>query len=393
MRSFESELDALENESLRRRLRPLTGLQDTKICSSTGELYNFSSNDYLGLAGSDVVQAMLIDAVKKYGGGSGASRLICGDLQPHRELESQLARFKGTEAAIAFSSGYAAAVGTVSALVSHDDVVILDKLCHASLIDGARLSGATLRVFPHNNMGKLERLLEWAIGNTGPEGRVLVVAESIYSMDGDWAELIDIVRLKEAAGALLLLDEAHAFGIFGKHGRGLADKLGLARKVDFQLGTLSKAIGLSGGYVCGNQAAMDVIANRARSFIYSTAPPPAVAAASTEVISRILPGPAGERRRTVLWENVRTLATALGIDASSPIFPVILGESEKAIATAAKLEKQGFLIPAIRFPTVPKGEARLRVTLTANHTKEQINRLAEFLNREISGSPSSTTSL
>ena len=388
MRRFESELDSLESSALRRNLRPLKGAQGPRVTSGTRDLLNFSSNDYLGLAASDVVKAMLTDAVEKYGAGSGASRLICGDLEPHRMLESQLAKFKGTESAIAFSSGYAAAVGTVSALVRKGDVVILDKLCHASLIDGARLSGATLRVFPHNHLEKLERLLAWGVETAGDDGRVLVIAESIYSMDGDWADLFGITRLVESAGALLLLDEAHAIGVVGKDGRGLADKLGLSRKVDFHLGTLSKAVGLSGGYVCGSRAGIDVILNRARSLIYSTAPPPAVAAAAHDVITRVFPGAMGERRRAQLWDNIRIFADAmasasapLADEPASAIIPVVLGENERALAAADALEAAGFLIPAIRYPTVPRGQARLRVTLCADHVEEDIVALAHAIAR------------
>ncbi|MDA0811227.1 MAG: 8-amino-7-oxononanoate synthase [Verrucomicrobia bacterium] len=383
MRSFESELDSLKASALHRSLRPLKGPQHCQILSGTRELRNFSSNDYLGLAASDVVRAMLADAVEKYGAGSGASRLVCGDLEPHRMLESQLAKLKGTDAAIAFSSGYAAAVGTVSALVRKGDVVILDKLCHASLIDGARLSGATVRVFPHNHLEKLERLLDSSVASAGPEGRVLVVAESVYSMDGDWADLFGIVRLTQAAGALLLLDEAHAFGVFGKNGRGLADKFGLARKVDFHLGTFSKAVGLSGGYVCGSKAGMDIILNRARSFIYSTAPPPAIAAAAHDVITRVFPGAMGERRRADLWNNVSIFTKAMAEagapllhEPTSAIIPVILGENDRALAAAAKLEEAGVLVPAIRYPTVPQGQARLRITLSAIHEEKDIVALA-----------------
>ncbi|MGK0185246.1 MAG: 8-amino-7-oxononanoate synthase [Verrucomicrobiales bacterium] len=388
MRSFDSELDDLQEATLLRKLRPLKGAQDATIVSSSRELHNFSSNDYLGLAGSDVVRAMLTDAVEKFGAGSGASRLVCGDLEPHRMLETQLAKLKGTEAAIAFSSGYAAAVGTVSALVRKGDVVILDKLCHASLIDGARLSGATVRVFPHNHLEKLERLLASSIAATGDEGRVLVVAESVYSMDGDWADLFGITRLVKAAGALLLIDEAHAFGIFGKDGRGLADKLGLTKKIDFHLGTFSKATGLSGGYVCGNRASIDVVLNRARSFIYSTAPPPAIAAAAHDVITRIFPGAMGERRRAQLWDNVgifyqamEAAGSPLAAEPSSAIIPVILGQNEHALAAAVRLEEDGFLVPAIRYPTVPNGQARLRVTLSANHQESDIVALANAIAR------------
>ena len=383
MRGFDSELDSLRDAALLRRLRPLKGAQHTRVACGTRELRNFSSNDYLGLAASDVVKAMLTKAVAKHGAGSGASRLVCGDLEPHRMLETQLAKLKGTEAAITFSSGYAAAVGTVSALVKKGDVVILDKLCHASLIDGARLSGATVRVFPHNHVEKLERLLASSVETVGANGRVLVVAESVYSMDGNWADLYNITRLVRSAGALLLLDEAHAFGVFGQDGRGLADKLALAKKVDFHLGTFSKAAGLSGGYVCGTQAGIDVILNRARSFIYSTAPPPAIAAAAHDVITRVFPGALGERLRGQLWNNVRIFTEAMAStgaplpdEPASAIIPIVLGENNRVLAAAASLENAGFLVPAIRYPTVPVGQARLRITLSAHHREEDIVALA-----------------
>ena len=238
------------------------------------QLVNFSSNDYLGLANDPRLREAAIDAIEEFGVGAGASRLISGTQSPHVRLETALARWKGTQAALCFSSGYAAAIGTIPALVGKHDVVLLDKLAHASLIDGARLSGAILRVFPHNHLGKLESHLEWA-QREHPDRRVLIVTESVFSMDGDRAPLRQLIDLKKRFGAMLLLDEAHAVGVIGPNGRGLAAEEGLAEEVDVQMGTLSKALGVSGGYICGSRGLIEWLVNRARSFIFSTAPPPA----------------------------------------------------------------------------------------------------------------------
>src|SRR5690606_36031075 len=203
---------------------------------------------------------------------SGASRLVCGTMAAHLRLEEKIAALKRTEAAITYSSGYAAATGSLPALCGKGDIILLDKLCHASLIDGARLSGATLRIFPHNDLDRLESHLRWSARRIDHDGRILVVTESVFSMDGDLAPLAGIVECKERHGALLLVDEAHALGVLGPRGRGLAAALGLEGRVDFQMGTFSKAVGLSGGYLCGDRAMIDLLVNRARSFIYSTAP-------------------------------------------------------------------------------------------------------------------------
>lgn len=387
MRSVSGELDELRRTALHRRLTPLETPQGAVVrVADDAELLNFSSNDYLGLADSPVVREALHEGIEKHGGGSGASRLVCGTLPPHAELENALAALKRTEAALTFSSGYTAALGAVTALTRPKDVVILDKLCHASLIDGARLSGATIRVFPHNHMEKLERLLRWARAECGPDGRVLVVTESVFSMDGDWADLWEIVRLKETYGALLLLDEAHAFGVFGARGGGLAEKLGLGARVDLQMGTLSKAAGLSGGYLCGSRELIDLILNRARSFIYTTAPPPALAAAATEVVTKIFPTAYGSGLRNRLWTNLKRFAENMKDrlpEPESAIIPVIIGDERLTLDVSARLREAGFLIPAIRYPTVARGTARLRLTLTAAHTAEQIDRLCDALREHL----------
>ena len=383
MRSWSDDLDALRAASLFRTLRTVRSPQGPVVVTAQGaELLNFSSNDYLGLASSPAVREFFQQAVAAHGAGSGASRLVCGTLTPHTDLEDALAAFKKTEAALTFTSGYAAALGALPALVGAGDTVILDKLSHACLIDGAKLSGATLRVFPHNRTDKLESLLRQTRAASSADARVLVVTESVFSMDGDWAELAEIVRLKQAYGALLLLDEAHAFGILGSGGRGLADKLGLAKHIDIHFGTLSKAAGLSGGYLCASRDLIDLLINRARSFIYSTAPPPAVAATAAEIVRRILPAARGDERRARLWENLTRLHAGLQGRIPAPdsaIVPLIIGGEQDAMDLSARLLAAGFLIPAIRYPTVARGSARLRLTLSAAHTGEQIDRLTDTL--------------
>lgn len=364
-----AELDALRDQGLWRSLRVVEPVEGALVRRDGRELVNFSSNDYLGLAGSDLIREALAGGVARFGSGAGASRLVCGTLTPHTRLEEVLAEFKGTEAALSFSSGFAVALGTIPALVGSGDTVILDKLSHACLVDAARLSGATIRVFPHNNLEKLARLLATA------QGRVLIVTESIFSMDGDSAPLREIVELKEKHGAWLLLDEAHAVGVLGPQGRGLAAELGLTERIELHMGTLSKAFGLSGGYLAASRTVIDLLINRARSFIYSTAPPPHLAHAACEVISSMA-GRAGDERR----DRLRAHTAALARPAAAGIIPFILGDEREAVEASERLLDAGLLVPAIRFPTVARGSARLRVTLSASHTIDQVRRLRTALN-------------
>ena len=384
-----SELAELRARSLLRSLREMDSPQQPTVELAGKKLINFSSNDYLGLATEPALREAAKAAIDQYGVGAGASRLVCGTLSPHVRLEEKLAEFKRTEAALTFSSGYATALGTLGALCQKDDVIILDKLAHASLIDGARLSGAHVRVFPHNHMGKLESHLAWARDNF-PEARVVVVTEAVFSMDGDWALLAEIVELKRRFGALLLLDEAHAVGVIGAHGRGLAEQLGLAGAVDIHMGTLSKALGVSGGYVCGGRRLIELLVNRARSFIYSTAPSPAVAAAGCAAVEWMLSA-AGEKRRQQLRQNLAQFASEMPPlfsgerKVQSAIVPVIVGKAEAALEAAQLLADKGFLVPAIRFPTVARDAARLRVTLSARHTPRQISGLCAVLRNIAAG--------
>jgi 8-amino-7-oxononanoate synthase len=382
---FEEQLQALRARSLHRKMREIGSAQGAEVQIVGRQLINFSSNDYLGLAADPILRKAAIAAIEEFGVGAGASRLISGTQSPHLALESALARWKRLPAAICFSSGYAAAVGTLPALASKHDVIILDKLCHASLIDGARLSGATLRVFPHNHLGKLESHLEWA-RREYPEARVVIVTESVFSMDGDRAPLRELVDLKNRFNAFLLLDEAHAIGVLGAHGRGLAAELGLENQVDAQLGTLSKSLGVSGGYVCGSRDLIDWLVNRARSFIFTTAPPAALAAAATAAIHFLI-SEEGETRRKTLWRRIVQLRKLLpaGKDEfgkpSAAIIPWIVGDEQRAVNLARALRQEGFFVPAIRYPTVAEGAARLRITVSASHTAMQIASLGDAVQR------------
>src|SRR5438876_3444497 len=384
---FEEQLEALRARSLERKLREISSAQGPEVQIAGRRLINFSSNDYLGLASDLRLREAAIGTIKEFGVGAGASRLVSGTQSPHLRLETALAKWKETEAALSFSSGYAAAVGTVPALVSKDDVILLDKLCHASLIDGAKLSGAILRVFPHNHLGNLENHLEWAQRQHAGK-RVLILTESVFSMDGDRAPLRELIKLKKHFGALLFLDEAHAIGVIGPNGCGLAAAENLSGDVDVQMGTLSKALGASGGYICGSRDLIEWLINRARSFIYSTAPPAGIAAAALAAVN-FLASPEGEERRILLWKKIRLMQEFLlrnGLnkkadDASSAIFPWIVGDEQAAIDLTSALQSEGFLVPAIRYPTVAKGAARLRVTVTASHEENQIRSLCQAIKR------------
>jgi len=360
------DLDRLRADDLYRQVRTVASAQGPRIVLEGREFLNFASNDYLGLANDPTLKCAATAAIRRYGVGAGASRLLSGNLAPYEELERKLAEFKGKEAALVFGSGYAANVGTISALVGTGDVVILDKLDHASIIDGARQSGATLRVYPHRDMRKLESLLQHAVG------RVLVVTETVFSMDGDCAPLSEIVALKEKYGAWLMVDEAHATGVFGKHRRGLAETDGVEGKVDITLGTLSKALGCAGGFVAGSQTLIDYLRNRARSLIYSTALPPAIVAAASAAVGWLM-SPEARQRQKRLWANVRQLG------ATSPIHPILVGEERMAVELSGKLYQAGLFVPAIRYPTVPRGKARLRVSITATHSRADMERLRHEL--------------
>jgi 8-amino-7-oxononanoate synthase len=407
MKTFDEDLAArlidLREQGLFRELRRVDSPQSTRIQIKGQTLLNFSSNDYLGLANEPAVKAAAAEAVGKYGAGSGASRLICGNLAPHAELDEALAAFKGTPAALSFSSGYAAAVGTICALLDSNDVILVDKLVHACIVDAARLSRAKLRVFGHNDLNDVERMLRWAdkrraaAEEEGETSRILIVTESIFSMDGDQAPLRELFELKEKYGAWLMIDEAHATGIFGARRRGLAEELGIAQKVEIQMGTLGKALGSSGGYICGSRALIDCLINRARSFVFSTAPVPAASAAALAAV-RFVQSDAGEARCKQLWDNVATVSAHRAARKGTPmadrrsktaaIIPITIGDEAKAMEIARRLQEQAIYIPAIRFPTVARGEARLRLTLSAAHTAADITQMLAALDSVLNPQPS-----
>lgn len=370
------QLDVLGEKKLLRSLTtlPATG---TIVTVDGRKLSNFASNDYLGLAHHPAIAAAFIEGIGKYGAGATASRLVTGSTAPHHLLEETLAAAKRSEAALTFTSGYNTALCAIPVIVGKGDFVLLDRLAHASLIDAARMSGATLRVFPHNDTAKLGAILS-KLRAKQSSARILVVTESVFSMDGDLCPLADILGLCETHGALLLLDEAHATGILGPQGMGLAEQLGLQGKIPFQMGTLSKAVGLSGGYLAASRDWIDLIANRARPFIYTTAPPPALAHAALTALG-IIRSDEGTYLRETLFRNIAILRE----NHPSAIIPHILGDNETTLAASAALREKGFLAPAIRFPTVPQRTARLRITVSAAHPLESVEALARELHLHI----------
>jgi 8-amino-7-oxononanoate synthase len=388
MNAFEKHLDErlaeIQESDLYRKVRRIDSAQSPQVEINGKTVLNFSSNDYLGLANHPALKDAAIGAVEKYGAGAGASRLICGSLWPQHELEDVLANFKETEAALTFATGYAAAMGAICSLVGKEDIIVIDKLVHACIVDAAKLSGAKLRVFAHNDLNDLERILKWAelnSGNAHHASRTLIVTESIFSMDGDHAPLHEIVAMKEKYGAWLMVDEAHATGLYGRNRRGLAEEVGVGEQIEVQMGTLGKALGAAGGYICGSSKLIEFLINRARTFIFSTAPVPAAVAAATAGI-QLVRSPEGESRRNTLWQNVSELKSTLKLQASAGpavIIPLVIGNEAKAVEVAAALLEKSIFVPAVRYPSVARGKARLRLTVSAGHTAGQIEQLAAAL--------------
>ncbi|MBV9463019.1 MAG: 8-amino-7-oxononanoate synthase [Verrucomicrobiae bacterium] len=372
---LQSRLEELSAQQLRRKLTEVGSPQGPEIEIEGRKYSNFSSNDYLGLAAHPRVREGARRAIEEFGAGSGASRLICGDLAPARRLERKLAEHLEAQAALVFSSGYAAALGVIPALVGPEDTLILDKLCHASIIDAAKQSGAALRVYPHGNVEPLAEHLDWASARSG---QTLVVTESIFSMDGDRAPLRAIVELKERRPFWLMVDEAHAIGVLGQAGRGLANELGLAARIEIRLGTLGKALGSAGGFALGSGTLIEWLINRARSFIYSTGPTPSACGAAEAAIDVLRETPEPQRR---LWENIRALEEAADLKCESAIVPVVVGDEAATLEAAASLREAGYWVPAIRYPTVARGKARLRVSLSAAHSAQAVAALAGELKR------------
>ncbi|MDE3243352.1 MAG: 8-amino-7-oxononanoate synthase [Nitrospirota bacterium] len=375
---FEEHLAQLQTQHLLRRLRLTESAPGPVVTMEGRPIILMAANDYLGLATHPALKQAAVAAIERFGVGSGASRLISGTLPPHQDLETALARFKGTDDALVFGSGYLANIGLIPALVGTGDLILADRLCHASLIDGCRLSGATFRVFRHRDPAHLEQLLAKRTGRH----TTLIVTDGVFSMDGDLAPLPDLLDLAERYAARLLVDDAHGTGVMGATGRGTLEHFGVESRLPFHMGTLSKALGGSGAYVAGPKPMLQYLVNHARSFIYTTAPPPATAAASLAALDVIRNEP---ERRTRLWTNRQWwIDGLLGLgyriaDTASPIVPVLIGEAEQALHLAERLLQLGVFAPAIRPPTVPEGTSRIRTTVSSEHRPEHLTQaLAAF---------------
>jgi 8-amino-7-oxononanoate synthase len=359
----------IDDEAGERQTRGLT----RRVVARDPHLINFASNDYLGLANNPRVIEAASEAARRFGFGAGASPLVSGWTEAHEALAADLADFEGVEAVALFPTGYAANLGTIAALVDKGDAVYVDRLNHACLIEGARLSGATLRVYPHNSADRLASLMA---NDRHRFRRLLVVTDGVFSMDGDLAPLDQIASACEQFGAILMVDDAHGTGVFGATGRGACEHFGVGDRVPVRVGTLSKALGSLGGFVAGSRRLVDHLTNHAKTMIYSTATPPACAAAAREALRIARDEPWRREKVHRLGDAMRTRLRAAGwaVPESSlgPIVPVIVGDPSRAVERAAKLREQGFLVPAIRPPTVPEGTSRLRIGVTAAHDEAHV---------------------
>jgi glycine C-acetyltransferase len=365
------ELEALKEQGLFRRLRILSDEQKATTVVDGRQVVNLSSNNYLGLTTHPKLRERALDAIRRYGVGAGSVRPIAGTLEIHMELERRLAEFKKTEAVVVFQSGFAANAGSVAAILGKDDVVISDELNHASIIDGCRLSRASIRVFPHKNVDAARRILT----ELPTSQRKLLITDGVFSMDGDLGALPDLCALAEEFNCIMMVDDAHASGVFGKNGRGTIDHFGMHGRVDIQVGTLSKAFGALGGYVAGSRSLIEFLYHRARPFLFSTSHPPAVAATCLAAIDVLLDEP---HIIDQLWDNTRFFKSglrSLGFDtglSESPITPVIVGEARLAMALSDRLFEKGVFAQGIGFPTVARDKARVRTIVTATHTRSDL---------------------
>ena len=365
------ELDALKEQKLHRNLRILEDEQKAHTTVDHRSVVNLSSNNYLGLTTHPKLRAAALKAIEDYGVGTGSVRTIAGTMDIHMELERKLAEFKKVDKVVVFQSGFAANAGTVSAIFGKEDVVISDELNHASIIDGCRLSRATIKVFPHKDVDAARKIIRDL-----PAGqRKLLITDGVFSMDGDLGPLPGLCQLAEETGCIMMVDDAHASGVFGKNGRGTIDHFGMHGRVDIQVGTLSKAIGVLGGYVAGNANLIDFLYHRARPFLFSTSHPPAVVLACMAALDVLMDEPEIIER---LWENTRFFKEGLhglGFNtglSESPITPVIAGEGAKAMLLSDKLFERGVFAQGIAFPTVARDKARVRTIVTATHTREDL---------------------
>jgi glycine C-acetyltransferase len=385
---LEAEIEDLKAKHLYRPLRVMSSAQGPTCVIDGREVISLSSNDYLGLTHHPRLRKAALDAVGVYGAGSGAVRTIAGTMSLHEELEAKLAEFKGTEATLTFQSGFTANTGVIPTITGEQDLIVSDELNHASIIDGMRLSKAPRKVYPHKDVAALREILREARTTGRADGTrhrlILVVTDGVFSMDGDIAPLPGVVEAAEEFGAAVLVDDAHASGVLGRSGRGTVDHFGLHGRVAIQVGTLSKAVGVLGGYVAGSQALRDILVQRARPFLFSTSHPPAVAAACLEAIRVFEEEPELHER---LWANTRRfkaelarLGFQIGVS-ETPITPVILGDSETTIRFSSRLFDEGVFGTSVVFPTVALDRARIRTIVTAAHTDEHLDRAVEAFDK------------
>jgi glycine C-acetyltransferase len=371
LRYLAEELDSLKSQGLDRRLRVLDDEQKAHTSFDHRSVVNLSSNNYLGLTTHPRLRERALDATRTLGVGSGSVRTIAGTMSIHMELERRLAEFKRTEATVVFQSGFTANAGTVSSILGKDDFIISDELNHASIIDGARLSRATIKVFPHRDAKAAHAIVQ----ELPRERRRLIISDGVFSMDGDLGALPALCDVADEFGCIMMVDDAHASGVFGTNGRGTIDHFGLHGRVDIQVGTLSKAIGALGGYVAGSRALIEFLYHRARPFLFSTSHPPAVAASCLAAIDVLESEPQLIER---LWNNTRFFKSglrSLGFDtgaSESPITPVIVGDAALAMKLSDVLFDNGVFAQGIGFPTVPRGKARVRTIVTATHTRDEL---------------------
>jgi glycine C-acetyltransferase len=378
--------DALEELKAKNQyfhLRVLEGEQKPVAIFDGKEVINLSSNNYLGLTTHPQLRRAAMDATRKYGVGSGAVRTITGTMKIHVELEEQIARFKQVEACVVFQSGFTANAGTVSAILGKEDLIVSDELNHASIIDGCRLSRATIKVFRHKDLADCERVLK---ETENWPGKKLLITDGVFSMEGDVADLPELCDLAERFNCIMMVDDAHASGVLGSRGRGTIDHRGVHGRVDIQVGTLSKAIGAIGGYVCGSKDLIEYLYHRARPFLFSTSHPPSVTA-TCQAAFELLDSEAGDKLIKKLWSNTKFFKRQLkklGFNtgkSETPITPILVGDAGKALEFSRELFAEGVLAMAIGFPTVPEGKSRLRTIVTATHKRSDLERAAEIIGR------------
>jgi glycine C-acetyltransferase len=375
------QLQELRAKGVAPKLRVLEGEQKP-VCTFDGrEVINLASNNYLGLTTHKALRKAAVAAAKKYGAGAGAVRTIAGTMQLHMQLEEQIAKFKNVEACVVFQSGFTANAGTVAAVLGKEDLIISDELNHASIIDGARLSRASIKVFKHKDVKDCERILQ---EHASFPGKKLVITDGVFSMDGDIAPLPELCTLAEKYDCIMMVDDAHSSGVLGRNGRGTIDHFDCHGRVHIQVGTLSKAIGVMGGYVCGSRDLIDFLYLRARPFLFSTSHPPAITAACMAAFS-LLDSPEGEKLVKKLWKNTKTFKRELkkrGFQfkaSETPIVPIHVGDAAKAFEFSNQLFEAGVFAPAVGYPTVAEGKARLRAIVSAGHKREQLLKAADIL--------------